>query len=89
MVAGISTPGLDHATQRVARKDLKERVHMVGHDAPGQEAIPLAVELKEGVLYELGGPGLAQDAATVAVVGELFDARSFEGWAAIGCGTRS
>ena len=38
---------MNDTVERMASTGLDDHMHMIGHDAPGEQAIPVAVEVKQ------------------------------------------
>jgi len=53
-----------------------EQVHMIRHDAPGNETVALAIEVEQGILDKAGNPFVSQIADSVAGIFVLFNAFS-------------
>ena len=73
LLGGEGLPRLHDTTQREPRQCLDQRVYMVGHDDPRQQAIALAVEMQQRVLDHSGYALVAQPARTMPLVGVAFD----------------
>jgi len=63
-----------HRLQRKAIDHFSERVYVVGHHAPGNEAIALAIEVPKCLLYHFSDCRYTKPAGAVALIQVSFDA---------------
>jgi hypothetical protein len=52
---------------------LDQHVHVIWHDTPGNETVPLSIQILQRVLNELSDPCIAQVAGTYAAIGVGLD----------------
>jgi hypothetical protein len=64
---------VDDLRQRVAGKYAHDNVHMVGHDAPGEEPITLVVKVAQSVGYDPSNGRKPEMAVSCAVIQVLLD----------------
>ena len=55
---------------------LYQHVHVVGHDAPVEEAVPIPIEVEKRIFDKLGNTGIAQVALPMPSILVLFDPTS-------------
>lgn len=73
---GVGSPGMEYPPERMARDHFDQAVNMIGHDAPGQQVVALAIKMQQCVLDQFGDSGIAQEASSVASVLVGFDTPS-------------
>ena len=68
LLRGVGSPGMEYSPERIARGHFKQAVYMIGHDAPRQQMVALAIKMQHRVLGQFGDSGIAQEASSVAGV---------------------
>jgi len=66
-------PGMDNLRQRMPGKHPSHNVHMVGHDAPGEEPVALVVEASQSICHDVGYRGMLEMARARTAIEVLLD----------------
>src|SRR5882724_6636598 len=67
-MSGVRFPALHDVGERPTLSGLDRRMHMVGHHAPGDQAVALVVEVQQSVLHKGREALVAQPAGAMAGV---------------------
>jgi hypothetical protein len=65
---GIRFPGMEDLGQPITPEGTEDHMNMVRHDAPGEQAIALAVEMEQGIEDQVGDTRTGQQASPLASV---------------------
>jgi hypothetical protein len=69
---------LQHLAQFLPRQQPANNMHVIGHDTPGHEPIPLSLPEIESVGHEFANAWIAQETRTQAAIKILFQFCSAE-----------
>ena len=79
---GVGLPGVEDVGQGDAFGGFDQDMDMIGHDAPGQEAVFVAIVVTQGLLDDPGATRIGEEAGAQTGIHPVFELSAFVGFVA-------